>query len=167
MWGAFLFVLRLVFFLFFCLLPGKNITYCFTVIARLTPSIHICVRRSIQLCRGRLILFLYCARFPLTGQISDRRGRLSYTALTYTLHGGRGGGGGGGGVWTAELSEPWHFFLWRISSTGSVSLPSSRLWSAERERGKHRGGGSREQDVSFQDTDHTSPPTAPRWPLFL
>lgn len=45
-------------FFFFCLSPGKNIIYCFGAIVRLTPSIHICVRGSIQRCRGRPILFL-------------------------------------------------------------------------------------------------------------
>lgn len=53
--------------------PGKNITYCFSAIVLLTPSIHGCERRPIQPCGRRPILFLFCAHFPLTVQINDHR----------------------------------------------------------------------------------------------
>lgn len=124
----------LFFFIFvFCLSLGKNITYCFTVIVRLTPSIHVCVRRSIQPRGGRSVLFLCRARFPLTGQTSDRPGRLSSTALTYTLQ--RGGcSGSGGGMRTNELREPWHFFLWRIlHGKRDSNLPSPCVSAGQRE----------------------------------
>lgn len=62
------------------------------------------------------------------------------------------------------------FFRWLTSMT----LPFTFLYVysllRERER-RYRRGEMEEAEsrmcLSFQDTDHMSPPTAPRWPLFL
>lgn len=60
---------------------------------------------------------------------------------------------------TAELSEPWNFSNdWGPSQFFSLRFCS---WQWEINRG------SREQDVSFQDTDHTFPPTVLCCPCFL
>ena len=74
-------------------------------------------------------------------------------------------------MWTAELSEPWHF-----SSDDRppwLCLLLSFMFTAcwEKERRYRRGWEMEEAESrmcpSFQDTDHMFPPTAPRWPLFL
>lgn len=72
----------------FCLPPGINSTYCFCLIVRFTPSIHICVRLHSALQREAYFYSCAVPVLPLTGQISDRPGLLSYKLLTNRVHAG-------------------------------------------------------------------------------
>lgn len=68
--------------------PGINSSYCFCLIVRLTPSIHICVRLHSAVQREAYFFSCAVPVLPLTGQISDRPGRLSYILLANRVHAG-------------------------------------------------------------------------------
>lgn len=142
----------------FCLPPGKNITYCLVMIFCLTPSIHIYVRRPLQLCGGRLVLFLYCACFPLTGQISDCLGHLSSIRHTNALHPGE-----------EKSVLNWvncDIFLLRNVLHGKHEYAFT-LFLVCYDSGAQRGRWQKQSRMCPSRILSTQPPTVPQWPLYL